>query len=263
MHGSGSSLQDTAAVRIYLDESGGEDPGTPHAVVGGMIINRSRYLEFEDAWDAMLDRYCLTPPLHMKEFGRPHGRFAKVSNACRFELFSEISELVNTNKIYSLSASLTNAEYQDEVNKTIRDKSSVYAMCFLLALMMTHKIAEAHSYHDRIPFIVDVGNPYAEHVRASHAQAIRMQNEGTFLNVGGLHFEDDRDFGILQAADVIAWGARREATNISFGIPFSPVTRILERERGHARVSWKTQWMDKLSENVMLRYAEAQRDEAK
>jgi hypothetical protein len=249
MHGPGSSLQETAAVRLYLDESGGDDPGTPDAVLGGMLIHYADFHPFEDAWQRMLDRHHIAPPLHMKEFGK-NGRFRHMTGSCRYELFSEIQELVNHCKLYSIAATINNALNKKIVASEIRRKMGVYGMCFLLTVVMNHKIAAFHKHTGKIPFILDTGNPHKGQLVEGHAEAIRMQRE-TFMNVGGLHFEDDRDFGILQAADVIAWGVRRRTTGIALPKSFSPIERILERNRSHEQQELTSEWMREISGNIM------------
>jgi uncharacterized protein DUF3800 len=249
MHKSDAADEETAAVRLYLDESGGDDPGTPQAVVAGMIINRSHYLHFEEVWDQILDEHGIEPPLHMKEFGRPHGRFAKISDCCRRELFIEVAALINSHKIFSIAGTVSNSEYKQLIPKQARDKYSLYAMCFNLAVMLNHHLALGSSYQGKIPFILDTGNPYKGHIVQAHAMMLQMQRE-RFLHAGGLHFEDDTDFGVLQAADVIAWGARRRATNLSFNYGFSPITKILELENHHVEFSWQADWLKQLGQAI-------------
>jgi hypothetical protein len=262
-HGSDSPDKKTAAVRLYLDESGGDDPGTPHAVVGGVLINYSYFLHFEEEWDRMLETHGFTPPIHMKEFG-PHGRFADISPCCRRELFLEIVELINSHKIASIAATLSNEEYKANIDEKVRDEFSVYGMCFILSVVMNHKLAVHKSYGERIPFILDTGNPHKGHVVSAHAAMIEWQKE-SFLHVGGLHFEDDKDFGILQAADVVAWGVRRRTTGKPFGYAFEPIRDILNKQEGHGEADWKAEWLKEMSEGVMKRYleAKAKADEAK
>src|SRR6267142_5247038 len=110
----------------------------------------------------------------MKEFGRPHGRFATVSDSCRFELFSEIAELINSHKIYSIAAALTNRDYRNQVSNEIREKFSVYGMCFLLAVTMSHKMAAFNKHTGRIPFILDTGNPHKSHIAEAHTEILTM-----------------------------------------------------------------------------------------
>jgi hypothetical protein len=264
MHGSGSSLQETAAVRLYLDDSGSEDPGTPWAVIGGMLINYANFDSFETQWDDLLARYSIENPLHMKEFGKD-GRFADIPNSCRYKIFSEVAELVEAHKVFSIGANIENSDYQKAFSKELRDVIGYYGMCYIMLVEMNHQMAEHHKYPHRIPFILDLGNPKKEHVVKAHAEVVNWQRQGKYFHVGGLHFEDDRDFGILQAADVIAWGVRRRVTKRYFPRAFTPIMRMLDKEKGHAEADWKSEWMEGLNETLMGQYREmkAHEDEKK
>jgi hypothetical protein len=254
-HKSDNSDKETATVRLYLDDSGGDDPGTPHAVIGGILINHSYFLHFEEVWDRMLATHGVTPPIHMKEFG-PYGRFADISPRRRHELFLEIAELINFHKLVSMSATLSNTEYRANVDTKVREEFSVYGMCFILAAVMNHKLAASKSYGKTIPFILDTGNPHKGHVAKAHAAMIEWQKD-EFLNVGGIHFEDDKHLGILQAADVVAWGARRRTTGKPFGYSFEPINDILKKQEGHGEAGWDAGWLKEVSDAVMKRYVEA------
>ena len=254
---------ETSFVRLYLDESGDESPSTPIAVIGGMLINASYFPHFEEAWDKMLDRHGIAAPLHMKEFGRPHGRFARIGDCCRHELFAEVADLINHHKILSIGATISNEQYQKHIPQIVRDRFSVYAMCFLMTVVMNHKLAELSGYAKKVSFILDNGNPKAEHVRQGHAEAIRLQKAGQFLNVGSLVFGDDGDLGCLQAADVIAWGVRRRATNIPFGGSFSPIESILDETTKHAEHKWTDDWLQQLGGNIAERLEREQKNEKK
>ena len=254
LHKEDSAEKETAAVTLYLDESGGNDPNTPQAVVGGLVINRSHFLPFEECWDHMLDAHGIIPPLHMKEF-TPHGRFAGMSHCCRRELFLEVAELIHSHKIASIAASITNAEYEAIILREARHGFSLYGMCYLLVLEMNHKLAEG-KYDGRIPFILDIGNPYADHIRQVHATALLVQKESRFLHAGGLYFDDDAEFGVLQAADIIAWGSRRVASGNPFPKGLEPVGEMLASERGHNEASWKAGWLRELSEGFLRIVAE-------
>lgn len=248
MHNSDKSDKETAAVRLYMDESGTRDPGTPQAVVGGLIINRSHYDNFEPAWDDMLFRYDIKPPLHMKEFGQ-HGKLGSLSQSIRKELFQEVATLINTHKIASISATLSNREYETHFPLEVRNIFSVYGMCFNLAVVINHKLAEGR-YAGKIPVILDIGNPYADHVRNAHVAILELQKEGTFLHAGGLHFDDDAEFGVLQAADVIAWGIRRRASGKAFPPGLEPIADILIPEQAHHDNSWKTEWLAMIGDST-------------
>ena len=80
-----------------------------------MLINYSEFHAFEDEWEELLERHRIIPPLHMKEFGKDE-RFGYVTPNCRFELFSEISELINKRKIYSIAGTINNSLHQEKVS---------------------------------------------------------------------------------------------------------------------------------------------------
>jgi hypothetical protein len=187
----------------------------------------------------------------MKEFGRPHGRFANISDYRRRQFFVEAAHLINTHKILSVGATLSTDEYRRLMPQKVREKFSVYAMCFLLSLMMNHKLAEHQGYTKKVSFILDRGNPNAQHVRQGHAMAMLWQKSGQFLHAGSLTFADDEDLCALQAADVIAWGVRRRVTGVPFGHAFSPIEGILDENLHHAEKAWTEEWLREVGESTL------------
>jgi len=255
LHNSESSENETAAVRLYLDESGSNDPGTPQAIVAGMVINYSHFVAFEEFWDRMLVKHGITAPLHMKDFAK-HRRFGAMSPHCKRELFCEVASLISNHRIASLEAQLTTRDYETYFPQEARDKFGVYGSCFNLAVVMNHKLAEG-KYEGRIPFILDAGNPYADHVRKAHKAVLQYQNDVGFLHAGGLYFDDDALFGVLQAADVIAWGARRRAAGLAFPPGYEPITEIIN-EDVHNVAGYTPELLKELGENIMRKLAEEQ-----
>ena len=248
---------ETAALRIYADESGGDDPGTPHAVVGGMLISRKRFLEFEDQWDKLLLGHGVQPPLHMKEFGKD-GRLGKMSRCCRKELIDEAVSLIRLYRVGSISISLSNAEFKKHFSKQIRDKFGVYGMCFTLFAMATDQAAKHNRYADRIPYILDDGNPYKHHVVAAHSNMLALQRAGHDFHVGSLTLDDDAVWGMLQAADIISWGARRRASALPLGRAFESINKLFT-DSSHIEGNWEPEWLRQLgkllSKNIEIENA--------
>lgn len=240
---SDSSDTQTAALRLYLDESGGEDPGTPHSVLGGMLIYKPAFEPFERAWDQMLLAHDIPDGIHMKEFGRPHGRLAHISDCCRRELFTEACHLIRKYRAMSVAASLSNEEYRTSVPEIARKMYSVYAMGFSLMAMLNHKLAEHNKYADPIPIIMDSGNPKRGQVTQIHGWMQKRFQKLHYMHLGSLTFDDDKVWGILQAADVIAWGTRRKSSNVPFGTGFAPINDMLSDEHYHAHQHWKQEWL--------------------
>lgn len=201
----------------------------------------------------MLSVHGIVPPLHMKEFGQ-HGECAGISECCRRELFLEVRDLVRSHSICTIAATLSNSEYEGMIQPEARDSYSVYAMCYIMALMMNHKLA-SDRYAGEIPIIFDKGNPNSNFIREAHAAALELQKSGTFLHAGALCFDDDAEFGSLQAADVIAWGVRRELSNAPFPPGMEPIKDLLAPEAGHNKNAWKSELLAMLRDGLARRVA--------
>jgi hypothetical protein len=160
----------------------------------------------------------------MKDFGL-HGSLAALSETDRGGIFGDAVPIINEHKLYSIAATISYAKYISEINPSIRKAMSVYGFCFLLAAYSNHLLAVSNKYTKNIGFILDSGNPYAEHVRGSHA-ALKEWQRTDPLNVGSLTFDDDEEISALQAADLVAWSVRRRATSSPFGKGFEPLLGI-------------------------------------
>lgn len=259
-HDSLDPFKASAMLRIYLDESGGDDPGTPHAVVGGMVIDRESFLKFEDDWDRMLERRGIHPPLHMKEFGR-NGRLGAMSRRCREEVIAEAVGLIKKYRAGSISVSLSNADFKMHLPGDGRRVFGVYGMCFSLLAILVHQIAVSSGHRGVIPYILDDGNAYKKHVVVAHSNMRLLQRQGQYLHVGSLTFDDDALLGTLQAADLIAWGARRRATGISLKNEFASVGEIFSDAVKHAEWSWENKLLRQLGEYLTSEMQKAQDEE--
>jgi hypothetical protein len=198
------------------------------------------------------ERHGISGPIHMKEFG-PHGRFAQVTPEKRRGVFAEIAQVIDWYSLFTVGAWLSNDEFKAHFPETIRKAFGVYGMCFNLAAMTTHKKAEADGYRERISFILDSGNPYKHHTLGAHDSMLKMQKE-VFLHIGSLTFEADNNLGILQGADVVAWGLRRRLSSQLFGYSFEPIKRIFETN--HVESPWHPEWLKMLSGNLQKKEAE-------
>jgi Protein of unknown function (DUF3800) len=242
------SENEIAALRLYMDESGGDDPNTPHAVIGGILIFRKAFLQFEAEWDRMLSDHGISDGIHMKEFG-PHGKLGHISKCCRQELFSRATYLIENYRAFTIAATISNEQYKLHIVPEVRKRFSLYAMCFNFIIMMNHKLAENSKYDARIPFIMDVGNPYAGHVRDAHAFMLTRMQKQIYRHVGSLVFEDDKSFGVLQAADIIAWGTRRRLSNLGFPPGLEAINKLVSDPR-HLRSNWEPRWLADLNDGL-------------
>jgi hypothetical protein len=245
IHHSDDPERQTLIIRCYLDESG-TDAGSPEAIIGGLLINRYDFLMFDAVWSELMKRHNIQPPLHMKEFGE-HGRHGHLNYPQREALFSEISGLINCYKKMSIATTISHKQYKTLLHPALQKKMSLYGLCFMLCAHLIHLGADNIPYN--IPYIVEQGNEYQQHILEAHAGMIRMQKENIPLHVGSLTFED-KSLSALQAADVIAWGNRRIVTGIPIDKGFEPILEIF-REPHHANYLWKDSYIKELSDGLM------------
>src|SRR5205085_1813100 len=156
-----------SVVTLYLDESATDD-ASPVAVVGGVLLNQSGLQALEFDWAKMLAKYSIAAPLHIKDFRRPRGRLADVSVATKLALFTDVVEIINRCKIYSIAGTLTTAGYRAYFDERFRKQGmSLYGQCFIVCAEINHQLTKGNNYQKRIPILMDQGNQFATHVRAA------------------------------------------------------------------------------------------------
>jgi len=133
MHQSDDPKRFTSVVTMYLDESATDD-AAPVAVVGGLILNKDGFESFDEAFPKLLEKHGIPPPLHMKDFWRPQGRLANVTNNTRFDLFTELVPLINKCKLYSVAATLTTAKYKKHFEAKFRKRRNGPLWCLFYDL---------------------------------------------------------------------------------------------------------------------------------
>lgn len=226
MHQSEDPKRLASVVTLYLDESATDD-AAPIAVVGGLLLNKEGFESLDEAFPKLLKKHGVPPPLHIKDFRRPQGRLANVSDETKHALFMDLVPLINSAKLYSIAATLTTAQYKKHFEANFRKKGmGLYGVCFMMCAIINQKLAEFNSYDKRIPFLMDAGNPYADHVRGAHAAL--QQASSKYKSIGSLAFDDDKLWSPLQAADVIAWASRVREQTGQFTNGYEPLAGLFD-----------------------------------
>lgn len=232
----------------YLDESG-TDENSSTAVLGGLLLEPDRFYYLDSEWFKALSKHHIESPLHMREFV-PHGRFGHTGHADRRRLFSDLVALINEHKNRSVSATLTAAHYRKHFSPLFGDKDvSIYGMCFLLLATLQAKYCN-DKYKYEIPFILDDGNRYRHHVLEMHKFIVESFQPTHFMNVGSLTFRTDEKLGVLQAADVIAWSARRRIAG-KFNNGFEPLVELFDDR--HIEQPFEEDWMAEVATGIRNR----------
>lgn len=221
----------TLPVTCYLDESGTHQSSTT-AVVGGQVLNDKLLVKFERAWYDVLNRHKIDPPVHMKEFGRPHGRFASLPDEKRQALFGDIALVINQHKIYSIAVIVNQPEFFEFFSvKSYKHLLGPYGLAFAVCCLLNHQIAKAQQKDVRIGYLMDAGNPQKQHVTTAYEMLSKLQKPGETFHLGAFKVENDDRNTALQAADVIAWTSRKKAEFGTLSSGFEPLQNILKQYR--------------------------------
>jgi len=167
--------------------------------------------------------------LHLKEF-QSHGRHSSVSVEKKRAVFHDVAIILQQYRLHTVSAVLRPEQYKTHFGHLFSEKQvSLYTMCFLMMAVMNNRLAENADHKRQIPFVMDDGNPYARQVQYLHTH-MRRHSMAMLPNLGGLSFGDDRRIIPLQAADAIAWAARRKLTTEKFPEGFEPLANVIDAD---------------------------------
>jgi hypothetical protein len=246
MHQSDDPKRLASVVTLYLDESSTDD-NAPIACVGGLLLNKDGFESLDLGLPRILEKHGITSPLHIKDFRRPKGRLADISIDVRRAFFADVVRAINDSKLYSIAATVTTASYKLHFDTKFRKEGlGLYGACFLVCAEINHLIAEHNHYTKRIPFLMDSGNAYAEHVRGAHAELQEPRWES--LKVGSLTFDDDLYWTPLQAADVIAWASRVRVERGHFDNGYEPLIDLFDES--HVQRSFPESALDTLAASI-------------
>jgi len=236
MHHSRSPHRKTMVATCYLDESA-TDGGSPIAVVGGVILESGDYELLAEEWSAMLDQFSIRPSLHRKDYGL-HGRFVSMPSGKKSDVFASACSIIKTYRAYTISVTLSSADYRESLSDISKSEHSLYELCCLGAIVSNGKMAAANNCHEPIALMLDSGNPFADQVRQAHKEAERYSKlYGIPGNVGSMTFQNDEDVPALQAADIVCWAARRKVSGSRFFTESKPMEELIDNESSHQSVS--------------------------
>jgi hypothetical protein len=242
LHHSDDPNNRTVAVTCYLDESGTDNQG-PVAVAGGLLLNKTNCLHFDEEWKKLLDHYDIDNRcIHMKDFRTKNKHLSPRSTR---GLFLGVVDLINSHKYASIAATINHDQFKKLVHEEIREHVGMHFFCFLLCAFQNHMQAEYMKFNERIAFLLEQPCEHGDEILAAH-KAIIIDQETKEFHMGTIGFADKK-ISALQAADVIAWGVRRRISGLSFPFGFEPILKILESE-DHLQDKWQDDAFIALSE---------------
>ncbi|OGP71137.1 MAG: hypothetical protein A2Z73_06225 [Deltaproteobacteria bacterium RBG_13_60_28] len=203
---------------------------------------------FDALWENLLSQFNIEPPLHMKEFGQ-HGRLGYLKYDERYKLFDQVAKIINYCKIHSVAFVLDQNKFTKIMDPRIIKVMGVYGICFMGCAHLVFLSARDSQYHKDIAFILEQGNEHTSHIFYAHKEMARIQKHKEMqIYIGSLTFEP-KQISALQAADVIAWGARRRTIGDPIGKGFQPISQIINQN--HVQDFMREEWLQKLNDVIL------------
>lgn len=247
MHHSDDPNLQAFAVTCYLDESGTHD-SSPYTVVAGLILNRHNFISLGIEWQRLLCEMRIKSPIHMKEFGRPHGELGYLTDDERYLLFANIAAIVNSHKIISIAGTIDQQQYREILKIDKRKQMSPYGLCYAICAIKNHHNANYNKYDKNIAFVLDDGCENSGHILTTHRVLKEWQKKEPY-HMGSITFADDKNVPALQAADIIAWGVRKRLLKEPFDKGYNYIENIISEN--HVEEPWKTDDLQGLARRFM------------
>jgi hypothetical protein len=218
----------------YLDDSG-ISHDSQYAIVGGPVFLQDDFFSFHYEWSRLLARHGVTPPIHMREFGRPHGRLAYLSDEQRRDLFQDLVYLINKRKAWSITVEIDHLEFQQFFPPTkLRKLFGVAPLAFIWCMVLNNGIVKLYAADrvSKVAYVVaksDLNTAMLE----CHTFIQSYEENADREFTGTIAFDEPAYVNPLQAADMVAWANRRKAAGGEFDCGFEPLellTRTVESE---------------------------------
>lgn len=229
MHRSYDPARATFALTSYLDDSGSDDLSLVTAM-GGPIMSRDAFLDFSSLWSKMLRPYRVDQPLHMTDF-IGNGRYVLMPSEMKLALFTKVTKLIMDHRLYSLSVAVPQVDFRSLLSADVcRQLIGPYAMAFFCVVMQTHDIAARSAFYaEPVSYLIDTGFAFQNQLTQAHraiVESYRKKREDCF--VGAMAFDSDDRVPALQAADMIAWAARKRAIDGDLPPQFIPINELFK-----------------------------------
>jgi hypothetical protein len=182
--------------------------------------------------------YDVQVPLHMSDF-TGMGKYAGLYPEFKRALFSDVARLINEHKVYSISIGISQREFDTELSAEVRRALiGPYALAFFSAVALNQAVSERIQYEGKVDYLVDDGFAHMDQLKEAHSVIVNIERQSGRPQTGALTFRSDDGVPMLQAADAIAWAARRRQLDGALGEGFDPLNDALveDRKPGHAHV---------------------------
>jgi hypothetical protein len=216
-------------IAAYFDESG-KQHDHPVVTFCGVCAPLSKIRHFEQDWEGLL-RYYKLEELHMSEVASPSKQVSiklpPQPLSQRIEALKPFVDCINDHLEVGLIQAWDVAGFNSlpqKAKKALGDPTDPYYTAFARGLI---ELADYVQEDDHISLICDDDAETAWNCY-THYRGIRKVREDIKNKTVSLAFADSAVFPALQAADMSAWLARREARRQFYGDTF-PMQELFDR----------------------------------
>lgn len=201
--------------RIYIDDSGKSDQ-SPVLVLAGYLASDARWEAFDMEWRGVLERFDM-PAFHATEVWRLGYRTKIRSRSAQSVLLVSLIECINRHleHLFVVSIPFESHAHWFGTNELSDPELRIYGSAFYSLMTLVHQ--HAYKYRFDVPLKVIFDEQGGEDTQLilrgiEHFRGLSAQGfPGLAVNLPT--FMPDDDVPGLQAADLIAWLARRDAVN--------------------------------------------------
>jgi len=211
----------------YFDDSGKES-GERWVVIGGFLAHEFVWQAFAPRWAHELRRHDIST-LHMKDAIQRTGEYQSWSIEKRNEVLGDFLTILKTSHLIGFAVGVDAPAWKAYL-QTHRPKEKLSAMefCFMRILrLVTDRMAKVQP-PDRILLCFDTDREFAS-ARLNLWNELRARPQYAGLNaaVSAIGFANVEQVQPLQAADMLAWLARKELVQHTGGHESIPLYKEL------------------------------------
>ena len=197
-------------LQACIDDSGSE-PQSPTFVLAGFLANVTQWERFTNAWEAKLHEHPRIEYLKMSEAMGLHNQFENFNEEQRDRKVTALAGLAHDHIEARVDCVIERAIYDELIKPFGRRRNKIVKDPFFLCFYAL--VVEVSNFHLRlgIPkldlrFVFDTHGKIGRRAKRYWDGArVEMDPDRAALLAPEPHFEDDKIFNPLQAADMYAW----------------------------------------------------------
>lgn len=251
---------------IYIDDSGKMDH-SPVLILAGYLASDHRWETFNAEWWAILKSFEMTT-FHATDVWRLGYRSKVRTPLRRSALLVQLIECINRNleHLFVVSMPFESHAHWFATEQFKEPALRIYGMTFYSLMTLVHQHAYKYRYDAPLQVVFDE--------QGGESQSMILDGIAQFrgLSAGGfpgfevktpIYMSDDGVPG-LQAADLIAWLAQRDAVNANRRVERNGLAEAVLLDRALAMPKtmkiWTEEQVKKASEDVAVQIMKAARD---